>query len=93
MRILGAEGSRSGRGKVGRWRGAGEGSRGIRSEGGGLWPKNRVPKVLHGRVRATAGIGLMAVRKVFFHRLKKYIFMANIELTLNRLRVNPFIED
>ena len=58
MRVLGAEGSGSGRGKVGRWRGAGEGSRGIKWEGGGgLRLKNRVPKVLHGRVRATAGIG------------------------------------
>ena len=32
----------------------GAGGKGRR--GGGLWPKNRVPKVLHGRVRATAGI-------------------------------------
>ena len=56
-------------------------------------PKNVCQKSSHGRLRATAGIGLMAVMMVFFNCLKKYIFMATIELTLNRLRVNPFIED
>ena len=73
---MGAEESGRGRGKVGGWRRAGEGCRGIgdkvgRGGGGVSEPKNVCQKSSHGRLRATDGIGLMVLRKVFFFIVSK----------------------
>ena len=91
---FGIGGKRERKRKGWKMEGVGEGSRGIRWEwGGGYGPKIVCQKSSMGGSGQRLGLTMGSHEGVFFLWSKKYIFIATIELILNRLRVNPLIED